>query len=127
MLIDIGRVTGNLKHRTITMVSMRNVFKLMGARVVKGAHSLLYSCRVGLWTDLQVVNGLQTTTTKTNASPNAPRTALRPTRPRSKKISSPMLLPTWLLRAVRLQQGTWTGNLQVLDMRPNLYDTATSP
>lgn len=36
MLIDIGRVTGNLKHRTITMVSMRNVFKLMGARVVKG-------------------------------------------------------------------------------------------
>ena len=41
MLIDIGRVTGNLKHRTITMVSMRNVFKLMGARVVKG--EVMYS------------------------------------------------------------------------------------
>jgi chromatin structure-remodeling complex protein RSC7 len=36
MLIDIGRVTGNLKNRMVTMVSMRNVYKLMGARVVKG-------------------------------------------------------------------------------------------
>lgn len=35
MLIDIGRVTGNLKHRMVTMVAMRNVYKLMGARVVK--------------------------------------------------------------------------------------------
>lgn len=35
MLIDIGRITGNLKHRMVTMVTMRNVFKLMGARVVK--------------------------------------------------------------------------------------------
>lgn len=36
MLIDIGRITGNLKHRMVTMVAMRNVFKLMGARLVKG-------------------------------------------------------------------------------------------
>ncbi|RSH87287.1 hypothetical protein EHS25_003196 [Saitozyma podzolica] len=36
MLIDIGRVTGNLKHRMVTMVAVRNVFKLMGARVIKG-------------------------------------------------------------------------------------------
>ena len=35
MLIDIGRVTGNLKHRMVTMVAMRNVYKLMGARIVK--------------------------------------------------------------------------------------------
>lgn len=35
MLIDIGRVTGNLKHRMVTMVTMRNVYKVMGARVVK--------------------------------------------------------------------------------------------
>ncbi len=35
MLIDIGRVTGNLKHRMVTMVAMRNVYKLMGARLVK--------------------------------------------------------------------------------------------
>ncbi|KAK4690013.1 chromatin structure-remodeling complex protein RSC7, partial [Tremellales sp. Uapishka_1] len=35
MLIDIGRVTGNLKHRMVTMVTMRNVYKLMGARIIK--------------------------------------------------------------------------------------------
>ncbi|WWC89246.1 uncharacterized protein L201_004166 [Kwoniella dendrophila CBS 6074] len=36
LLIDIGRIAGNLKHRQVTMVSVRNVYKLMGARVVKG-------------------------------------------------------------------------------------------
>jgi chromatin structure-remodeling complex protein RSC7 len=35
MLINVGRITGNLKHRAVTMVAMRNVFKLMGARLVK--------------------------------------------------------------------------------------------
>lgn len=35
MLINVGRITGNLKHRMVTMVAMRNVFKLMGARLVK--------------------------------------------------------------------------------------------
>ncbi len=35
MLIDIGRVTGNLKHRMVTMVAMRNIYKIMGARIVK--------------------------------------------------------------------------------------------
>ena len=35
MLIDIGRVTGNLKHRMVTMVAMRNIYKTMGCRVVK--------------------------------------------------------------------------------------------
>ncbi|WWC62048.1 uncharacterized protein I303_104637 [Kwoniella dejecticola CBS 10117] len=35
LLIDIGRIAGNLKHRQVTMVSVRNVFKLMGARIVK--------------------------------------------------------------------------------------------
>lgn len=35
MLIEVGRITGNLKHRMVTMVAMRNVFKLMGARLVK--------------------------------------------------------------------------------------------
>ena len=35
MLIQIGRVTGNLKNRMVTMVTMRNIFKLMGARVIK--------------------------------------------------------------------------------------------
>ncbi|WVR07114.1 hypothetical protein IAU60_004154 [Kwoniella sp. DSM 27419] len=35
-LIDIGRIAGNLKHRQVTMVAVRNVYKLMGARVVKG-------------------------------------------------------------------------------------------
>ncbi len=35
LLIDMGRVSGNLRNRTVTMVAMRNVFKLMGARVVK--------------------------------------------------------------------------------------------
>lgn len=40
MLIDIGRVTGNLKNRMVTMVSMRNVYKLMGARVVKSTYYL---------------------------------------------------------------------------------------
>lgn len=35
MLINVGRITGNLKHRAVTMVVMRNVFKLMGARLVK--------------------------------------------------------------------------------------------
>ncbi|ORY21113.1 chromatin remodelling complex Rsc7/Swp82 subunit-domain-containing protein [Naematelia encephala] len=35
MLIEIGRVTGNLRNRMVTMVAMRNVYKLMGARVVK--------------------------------------------------------------------------------------------
>ena len=43
MLIDIGRVTGNLKHRMVTMVCMRNVYKLMGARTVKGMCMLLRS------------------------------------------------------------------------------------
>ena len=37
LIIDIGRVTGNLRHRMVTMVAMRNVFKLMGARVIKSA------------------------------------------------------------------------------------------
>lgn len=35
MLIEVGRITGNLKHRMVTMVAMRNVYKLMGARLVK--------------------------------------------------------------------------------------------
>ncbi|RXK36924.1 hypothetical protein M231_05826 [Tremella mesenterica] len=35
MLIDIGRVSGNLKHRMVTMVCMRNTFKVMGARLIK--------------------------------------------------------------------------------------------
>lgn len=35
MLIEIGRITGNLKHRMVTMVAIRNVYKLMGARVVQ--------------------------------------------------------------------------------------------
>lgn len=38
-LIDLGRISGNLKHRQVTMVAMRNVFKVMGARVIKnGRH-----------------------------------------------------------------------------------------
>ncbi|KAL7421619.1 chromatin structure-remodeling complex subunit RSC7 [Cryptotrichosporon argae] len=36
MLIECGRIQGNLKHRIITMVALRNVYKLMGARLVKG-------------------------------------------------------------------------------------------
>ncbi|WRT66445.1 uncharacterized protein IL334_003403 [Kwoniella shivajii] len=36
LLIDIGRIAGNLRHRQVTMVSVRNVYKLMGARVIKG-------------------------------------------------------------------------------------------
>lgn len=35
MLIDVGRVSGNMKHRMVTIIPMRNVFKLMGARIVK--------------------------------------------------------------------------------------------
>ncbi|WVQ80825.1 hypothetical protein IAT38_002932 [Cryptococcus sp. DSM 104549] len=35
MLIDLGRITGNLKHRQVTMVSMHNVYKVMGAKMVK--------------------------------------------------------------------------------------------
>lgn len=54
MLIDIGRVTGNLKNRMVTMVSMRNVYKLMGARVVKST-SILRS--VGGEADGQTENG----------------------------------------------------------------------
>lgn len=45
MLIDIGRVTGNLKHRMVTMVAVRNVFKLMGARVIKGEWKVLMRTR----------------------------------------------------------------------------------
>ena len=36
MLIDIGRVSGNLKNRMVTITTMRNAFKMMGARLVKG-------------------------------------------------------------------------------------------
>jgi chromatin structure-remodeling complex protein RSC7 len=36
MLIDIGRVTGNLKNRNVTIICIRNVFKVMGARIIKG-------------------------------------------------------------------------------------------
>lgn len=46
MLIDIGRVTGNLKHRMVTMVTMRNVYKLMGARVIKSESSITTSLRI---------------------------------------------------------------------------------
>ncbi|ORX36579.1 chromatin remodelling complex Rsc7/Swp82 subunit-domain-containing protein [Kockovaella imperatae] len=35
MLINIGRVPGNLKNRMVTIVTMRNVYKLMGARLIK--------------------------------------------------------------------------------------------
>jgi chromatin structure-remodeling complex protein RSC7 len=38
MLIDVGRITGNLKHRMVTMVAMRNVYKLMGARLVQSEY-----------------------------------------------------------------------------------------
>ncbi|OXG24836.1 chromatin structure-remodeling complex protein RSC7 [Cryptococcus neoformans Tu401-1] len=38
-LIDLGRISGNLKHRQVTMVAMRNVFKVMGSKVIKnGRH-----------------------------------------------------------------------------------------
>lgn len=40
MLIDIGRVTGNLKNRMVTMVTIRNVYKLMGARLIKSESSV---------------------------------------------------------------------------------------
>ncbi|TYJ54575.1 hypothetical protein B9479_004804 [Cryptococcus floricola] len=38
-LIDLNRISGNLKHRQVTMVALRNVYKAMGAKVVKnGRH-----------------------------------------------------------------------------------------
>jgi chromatin structure-remodeling complex protein RSC7 len=36
MLIEVGRVAGNMKHRMVTIVPMRNVYKMMGARMIKG-------------------------------------------------------------------------------------------
>jgi len=36
MLVEVGRVAGNMKHRMVTIVPIHNVFKLMGARVIKG-------------------------------------------------------------------------------------------
>ena len=35
-LIENGRVTGNLKHRMVTIVAVKNVYKLLGARTIKG-------------------------------------------------------------------------------------------
>lgn len=36
MLVEVGRVAGNMKHRMVTIVPIHNVFKLMGARIIKG-------------------------------------------------------------------------------------------
>jgi chromatin structure-remodeling complex protein RSC7 len=72
MLIDIGRVTGNLKNRMVTMVSMRSVFKVMGARVVKS--ELSRGLKTGQQLRVQTVNGYQTTTTRTRPWPSASRT-----------------------------------------------------
>nr|ODN97540.1 chromatin structure-remodeling complex protein RSC7 [Cryptococcus depauperatus CBS 7855] len=33
-LIDLGRISGNLKHRQVTMVAIRNVYKATGAKVI---------------------------------------------------------------------------------------------
>jgi chromatin structure-remodeling complex protein RSC7 len=76
MLIDIGRITGNLKHRMVTMVAMRNVYKLMGARVVKGESESSYSDA-----DMQTASGSTTTTTKSRVWRTAPPTGGRRTRP----------------------------------------------
>jgi len=46
MLIEKGRVTGNLKHRMVTMVAVRNIYKLLGAKVIKGEIGLC-----SLWRD----------------------------------------------------------------------------
>jgi len=35
-LIELGKLSGNLKSRAVTMVSARNVFKVMGATFVQG-------------------------------------------------------------------------------------------
>lgn len=59
MLINVGRITGNLKHRAVTMVAMHNVFKLMGARLVKNGkwvdddydeERALVDCEANEWT-----------------------------------------------------------------------------
>lgn len=34
--MEVGKVAGNMKHRMVTIVPIHNVFKLMGARVIKG-------------------------------------------------------------------------------------------
>lgn len=62
MLIDIGRVTGNLRHRMVTMVAMRNVYKMMGARVIKSELTLFHSGLITLTE--QMGNGSPTTITK---------------------------------------------------------------
>lgn len=36
LLIDGGQLSGHLRNRVVTMVAVRNVFKLHGARVIKG-------------------------------------------------------------------------------------------
>ena len=36
MLVEVGRVAGNMKHRMVTIVPIHNVFKLMGARIIMG-------------------------------------------------------------------------------------------
>lgn len=35
-LIELGRLSGNLKSRAVTMVSARNTFKVMGATFIQG-------------------------------------------------------------------------------------------
>ncbi|OCF38702.1 hypothetical protein I317_07509 [Kwoniella heveanensis CBS 569] len=35
LLMNMGRIAGNLKHRQVTMVSVRNVYKLLGAKIIK--------------------------------------------------------------------------------------------
>lgn len=40
LLIEKGKVTGNLKHRMVTMIAVRNLYKLLGARVIKGESTL---------------------------------------------------------------------------------------
>lgn len=59
MLIEIGRITGNLKHRMVTMVAIRNVYKLMGARLVQNGkwvdddydeEKALAECETNGWT-----------------------------------------------------------------------------
>ncbi|WVQ72504.1 hypothetical protein IAR50_002060 [Cryptococcus sp. DSM 104548] len=40
-LIDLNRISGNLKHRQVTMVALRNVYKAMGAKVVKNGRHVI--------------------------------------------------------------------------------------
>lgn len=38
-LIELGKLSANLKSRAVTMVSARNCFKIMGASFVESEHS----------------------------------------------------------------------------------------